>query len=1396
MTASTLHPGAPATGSLPAAAPATAVVVARGVTPFVATTLRALAAQTRAPARVLLVDAGDRPDPGLAAVLREAGLPAGSTTLLTAPGARTFGDAVRAAVAAEDDLPGGGSRWLWLLHDDAAPDPAALAELVRAVQAAPSVGVAGVKQRTWTAPARLLEVGVRTSRSGRRMTDMEPGEVDQGQHDGREDVLGVGLVGALVRRDVWTELRGTDPALGPFGDGLDLCRRARLAGHRVLVVPSAVVRHAQAAYHGLRDPGTDPASIVDLDADGEPDGADPRRSYAARRAALLHQRLVWAPLPLLPFVAVMAVLAGLVRVLVRIATKEPGLAAAELAAPLRALGRPAAVARGRAQARRTRAVPRRTLRPLQADGRTVWRQWRDRRLTRAEARRVVRAPSELELRELAALAVRRRAGLAVVAVALVVVTAAAFGPLVLGALSGESLVGGALLAASSGLGDVWAAATSGWVSGGLGSPGPADALVTALLPGTALAGGSLGVALAVLVLGSVLLSGLGAWFAAGAATRSVGVRVWAAVVWAALPSLLLAAGQGRAGAVLVHVALPWLALALARAVGAQQVDVVLSGVATAARAEDGAGVPGRDPGAQEWPDPEAWARAGEPARRRGRRAAGREERAAEGTTGATPVVTGATPAVTGATPAVTGATPAVTGATPVVTGATPVVAGGSADEAGDGPSTGSASAAAGGEPTTDRDRDEASDVTPVRGTRAVPAATGATEVVTARVPADGDAGTADDAGAGEDAAGAGDDTAGAADDAAAADAAAGARDDDAGRSRGTDGPGAPDAAGDRDVPATAGDAPADRTPEPGATHPDAHADDLPAAPGRPAGSIAAAAAASLALAVVAAGAPVLLLPGVLLLLAVAACAPRGRRLRVVLAAVPALVLLGPLLAEAASRGLEGVRLLLADPGAPLASDPASPVATLLGVPVDGTALVPSWLPGWVPGAVATWWPVATGGAVLLLALIALLRGAPVARAVRLGWFVAAVGLAAALVAGRVAVGEDDGTVVVGWAGSGVSLAMAGLLAAAVLGTRGTRAWLDRASFGWRQLTAAVVTAVVVVLPLAAWGGWAWQARDGAAADLTTMDRAVVPAIGRQTQQSEDAPRVLALAPSAAGPAGVASAATGAVDWQLLRGDGPQVLESAAAARTAGRGGALTDLAAAEPDDADAEVQAVVGTLAAGSSTDVAADLAALAVADVLVPPLPAAEGDLTRAQARTALIGRLDATPGLERITEGDSGVIWRVQPSGGAVGEEAAGSSDDGAAAVPAVVTAWARLVPDARAAQDAAGLASADAVAVPAVPGVVARVDAEIGAGDAGRLLVLAERADAGWRATLDGRPLRAVTDGWRQTFEVGAEGGRLVVTHTAPDRTAWTVAQGAVGLLALLLALPVRRRRAGRR
>jgi hypothetical protein len=495
---------------------------------------------------------------------------------------------------------------------------------------------------------------------------------------------------------------------------------------------------------------------------------------------------------------------------------------------------------------------------------------------------------------------------------------------------------------------------------------------------------------------------------------------------------------------------------------------------------------------------------------------------------------------------------------------------------------------------------------------------------------------------------------------------------------------------------------------------------------------------------------------------------------VLVAAVPALVLLGPTLVAAADRGIAGLRLLVADPGSPLASTPETPLAQILGVPTDATALAPTWLPSWVPEQVITWWPAATGAVVLLLALLALLRGAPQARAVRLGWFVGALGLGTAVVSARVVVGEDGGAAVVGWAGAGVSLATAGLLTAAVLGTRGLQTVLGRATFGWRQPLVALLAVVAVAVPTVQTVTWAWEARRGDAADLRTLDRAVVPAIGRQTQESQDAPRILALTADA----------DGTTAWQLWRGDGPQLVEEAAAVRTRALTGDLDRATAVEPDAATAELEDVVAGLAAGASTDLAPDLAALGIADVLVPPL--ADGaDATVGSARTTLVGRLDATPGLERITDGDTGVIWRVQPA------PAPGAAADAEAAT--AVQSWARLVPDATAAADAAGLTGDGAEAVPSAG---LRVDTDIAAGSTDRLLVLAERADGGWHATLDGRPLRAVTDGWRQTFAVGPDAGHLVVTYEATDRTAWTVAQGAVALLALLLALPVRRRRAGRR
>ncbi len=47
--------------------------------------------------------------------------------------------------------------------------------------------------------------------------------------------------GLIVRQSLWDELGGFDPALPAVDDGLDFCVRVRLAGFRVVLVPSARV---------------------------------------------------------------------------------------------------------------------------------------------------------------------------------------------------------------------------------------------------------------------------------------------------------------------------------------------------------------------------------------------------------------------------------------------------------------------------------------------------------------------------------------------------------------------------------------------------------------------------------------------------------------------------------------------------------------------------------------------------------------------------------------------------------------------------------------------------------------------------------------------------------------------------------------------------------------------------------------------------------------------------------------------------------------------------------------------------------------------------------------------------------------------------------------------------
>ncbi|WP_461171002.1 glycosyltransferase family 2 protein [Arthrobacter sp. Z1-15] len=524
-----------------------------------------MAGQTR-PADVCIgVDAGSADSS--ADLLRQF-LPAGSP-VVTAPAKAGFGTAVLAGLAAIAEAapaPADGTvDWLWLLHDDSAPAPQALEELLLAVERAPSVTIAGTKQVDWENGRLLVDVGVSISRWAERVTLIDADELDQGQYDARSDIFAVNSAGMLVRRDVWEALGGFDPALPGTGDDIDLCWRNRLAGHRVVVVPAAKVRHA---------------------------GSRPNTAASARalRRAEIFLRLKHAPLWQVPFLMVGAVLGGFGRFFLGMLAKDPGYALASLTASIGGVLRPLDLYRSRRAAAATRTRPRSAVHALRTGPREV----REHRRSLFESE-----PADYPAREragsdasetaglmgassdagsfepsgdsnddFASLAAPSRAWVGVGAVAAVLALLAASLIALHRFVGAPALAGGALLPLSGRLGEIWSNASSWWIELGTGYPGHGDPFDYVLWLLGAAGLGNTNTAVVTLMVTAMPLAGLSAWFASGALTRHRGLRFWAAMFWGAAPALQVALGDGRLGALIAHILLPLFVLAVLRAVGA------------------------------------------------------------------------------------------------------------------------------------------------------------------------------------------------------------------------------------------------------------------------------------------------------------------------------------------------------------------------------------------------------------------------------------------------------------------------------------------------------------------------------------------------------------------------------------------------------------------------------------------------------------------------------------------------------------------------------------------------------------------------------------------------------------------------------------------------------------
>jgi GT2 family glycosyltransferase len=149
--------------------------------------------------------------------------------------------------------------FLLFMHDDAALQPDALEKMVARLESDRRSAILGPKIVSWDEPERLEEVGMAVDRFGYPYKGLERGEIDLGQHDHPSEVFFVTSTCMLMRHEVFQELNGWDAQMGAFSEDLDLCWRARLAGHSVRVEPTAKARHAIALATGMRPSQFTPA---------------------------------------------------------------------------------------------------------------------------------------------------------------------------------------------------------------------------------------------------------------------------------------------------------------------------------------------------------------------------------------------------------------------------------------------------------------------------------------------------------------------------------------------------------------------------------------------------------------------------------------------------------------------------------------------------------------------------------------------------------------------------------------------------------------------------------------------------------------------------------------------------------------------------------------------------------------------------------------------------------------------------------------------------------------------------------------------------------------------------------------------------------------------------------
>ena len=456
-----------------------------------------------------------------------------------------------------------GASHLVICHDDAALAPDAVRLLVEEAFRS-NAGIATPKFVQWDEPDRLVAVGATADKAGVVQDLVDPGELDQEQHDAVREVLVAPGGAMLIRADLFEALGGYDEAIDQFGEDLDLSWRARVAGARITTVPAARVMHKQAIRRGER------AGWGSL--------AARRRAVALTESNRLRTVLKcyrWFDLLwILPLIA----LWSLGEALTRLIQGHPGDAARTLTAFAGAWRHPGGLWRSRRRVQRTRGAGDSEIRRLQVKGNARLRSFARSRINevRDDIQHATRrgrvgrtAYEEGEADDYspigAAPALEPAARTSSWRLTPILVTAVAV-LLILGtrSLFGHELPSvGQLPDTSTGWSSLWRAWWSGWQPTGLGVAAPATPALGLLgLLCTALFG-AVGTLQHVVVLGPLAIGPLGAYRAARAWGSRRG-QVAALIAYAVVPLPYNALARGHWGGLVAYAAAPWVLTLITR----------------------------------------------------------------------------------------------------------------------------------------------------------------------------------------------------------------------------------------------------------------------------------------------------------------------------------------------------------------------------------------------------------------------------------------------------------------------------------------------------------------------------------------------------------------------------------------------------------------------------------------------------------------------------------------------------------------------------------------------------------------------------------------------------------------------------------------------------------------